>query len=170
MLQAHVTVQSQSSTTVVNKDGSTATTTVITSLARAFINADQQPGQFIGATRETLTTTTPGEGHPWPDAGGKNGGGWDSRTTTTGQQAITYGQAVGVIGAEAMARGADEATPGFLSHLFSDGISLRDAKNIVVGGALALCLGAEPCGAGAAAAGLAEGAYELNESIKDPTH
>ncbi len=58
----------------------------------------------------------------------------DPVTSSTGEQSITYGQAVGVIGAEAMASGVDQATPGFLSHLFSDGISLRDAKNIVVGG------------------------------------
>jgi hypothetical protein len=54
--------------------------------------------------------------------------------------------------------------------LLNPKLTLRDVKNIVVGGALGFCLGAEPCGAVAAGARLVEGAYELHESIKDPSH
>jgi hypothetical protein len=43
MRHAHVTVQSQSSTTVENKDGSTTTTTVV---ARTYLDGDQNPGEY----------------------------------------------------------------------------------------------------------------------------
>src|SRR5271165_2431996 len=89
MLHAHVTVQSQSSKTVVNKDGSTTTTTVVT---RAYIDGDQHPGQFIKATTETLTTRTPG-GNSSPNSDPWHPGQttWDPVTTRSGEQSITYG-------------------------------------------------------------------------------
>lgn len=147
-------VTSTSETITTDKNG--VKTDTVTTTSVLFSRDKDNPGKYAG----TMTTTQTSRS----DASFWKGSSW---TTTISQD---LKGAIATFGGPAIIRAqeaAGEAGADWSIHIQP---SLRDAKNFVVGVALGACLVGEPCGAFAAGAGLAEGAYELRESIKDPTH
>lgn len=104
MAQNIVTVSSTTTTTTEHQDGSA---TIVSTTTTATFRSDKgHEGEFKNATSETVTTQVPAFGVFA-----------DPKSTSTGQQAISFGQATKAMGADRMAEGVAAATPGALSRL-----------------------------------------------------
>lgn len=148
----YVTLTTTSKTTTTDDKGVTATTTTTTTAF--FSTKEDAAGKYSGTATRTETVRSDDPKHA------------SSKTTYSQQDPKGL---IATFGGAWVARAQQGAGAYASVNAFTTPrLSLRDVKNLVVGGALGACLVAEPCGAFAAGAGLVEGAYELHESIKNP--
>jgi hypothetical protein len=136
-------------TTTEHADGSI--TSVSTTTTATFSTAKGHEGQFLGAATETTTSQIPAN---MADP---------VRNTTTRQQAISYAQAAGAMGANRMAEGGAAALPSFAAH-FGNAVA-NDARShpmkyVFAAGEIGLIFTPLPAGLAAI-----EGIHEVKASV-----